>query len=68
MDKTQLQKIFSKFFNSSDWLDVLQNVFGAKQLLAQPREILLPSNDKAKAAFELENFTTLTTVLLVCIE
>ncbi len=37
MDKTQLQKIFSKPFNNSDWLDVLQNVFGAKQLLAQPR-------------------------------
>ncbi len=58
MDKIQLQKIFSKSFNSSDWLDVLQNVFGAKQLLAQPREIQLPSNDKAKAAFELGNFTT----------
>lgn len=58
MDKSQLHKIFSNPFNNSDWLEVLQNVFGAKQLLAQPREILLPSNDKAKAAFELGNFTT----------
>lgn len=58
MDKSHLHKIFSKPFKNSDWLDVLQNVFGAKQLLAQPREILLPSNDKAKAAFELGNFTT----------
>jgi Eco57I restriction-modification methylase len=58
MEKKQLHNIFSKAFNNNDWLDVLQNVFGAKQLLAQPREILLPSNDKAKAAFELGNFTT----------
>ena len=58
MDKTQLQNIFSKPFSNSVWLDVLQNVFGARQLLTQPREILLPSNDKAKAAFELGNFTT----------
>ena len=53
MEKKQLHNIFSKPFNNNDWLEVLQNVFGAKQLLAQPREILLPSNDKAKAAFEL---------------
>jgi len=58
MDKSQLHKIFSKPFRNNGWLDVLQNVFGAKQLLAQPRKILLPSNDKAKAAFELGNFTT----------
>ncbi len=58
MDKTQLFKIFSKPFSNSDWLKVLHNVFGAKQLLSQPREILLPSNDKANAAFELGNFTT----------
>ena len=58
MEKIQLHKIFSNPFNNNDWLEVLQNVFGAKQLLSQPREILLPSNDKAKAAFELGNFTT----------
>lgn len=58
MDKSQLHKIFSKSFRNNDWLDVLQNVFGAKQLLVQPREILLPNNNKANAAFELGNFTT----------
>ena len=58
MDKNQLKKIFSKPFNSSDWLEVLQNVFGSRQLLTQPREIILPGNDKAKTAFELGNFTT----------
>ena len=58
MEKAQLHKIFSNSFNNSDWLNVLQNVFGAKQLFSQPKEILLPSNDKAKAAFELGSFTT----------
>ncbi|PIE80727.1 MAG: restriction endonuclease subunit M, partial [Candidatus Delongbacteria bacterium] len=32
--------------------------FGAKQLLAQPNQIILPNNDKAKAAYELGHFTT----------
>ena len=58
MDKTQLHKILSNPFNNSDWLEVLRNVFGAGQLLAQPKKIPLLDNDKAKAAFELGNFTT----------
>jgi hypothetical protein len=58
MDKTRLHKIFSNAFNQSDWIEVLKEVFGARQLLVQPNQIMLPSNDKAKSAFELGNFTT----------
>jgi len=58
MDKLYLQKIFSKAFDHSDWIEVLKEVFGATQLLVQPKQIMLPSNDKAKAAYELGNFTT----------
>lgn len=58
MDKSHLHKIFSKSFNHSEWIEVLKDVFGANQLLAQPRQISLPNNDKARAAYELGNFTT----------
>ncbi|MEA3504076.1 MAG: hypothetical protein U9R32_02620 [Bacteroidota bacterium] len=58
MDKSRLHKIFSKAFNHSDWIEVLKDVFGASQLLVQPKQIILPPNDKAKAAYELGNFTT----------
>lgn len=59
MDKTTLHKIFSKPFEDASWLEVLKSVFGAKLgLLAQPKPILLKSNDKANAAFELGSFTT----------
>lgn len=58
MDKTSLHKIFTKAFDDSNWLDVLRSVFSAKQLLIQPKPILLPNNEKAKAAFELGSFTT----------
>ena len=58
MDKSHLHKILSKSFNLSDWIEVLKEVFGARQLLVQPNQIMLPSNDKAKSAFELGNFTT----------
>lgn len=59
MDKTTLHKIFSKSFEDASWLEVLKSVFGAKLgLLAQPKPILLKSNDKANTAFELGSFTT----------
>jgi hypothetical protein len=59
MDKTTLHKIFNKAFNDASWLEVLKSVFGAKLgLLAQPKPILLKSNEKANAAFELGSFTT----------
>src|SRR5690606_23804974 len=59
MDNKTLQKIFSKAFDDASWLEVLKSVFGAKLgLLAQPKRILLKSNDKANTAFELGSFTT----------
>jgi adenine-specific DNA-methyltransferase len=59
MDKTTLHKIFNKAFDDASWHDVLKSAFGAKLgLLAQPKPIMLKSNDKADAAFELGSFTT----------
>ncbi|MCB0745886.1 MAG: N-6 DNA methylase [Ignavibacteriae bacterium] len=58
MDKAQLNKIFSKPFNISEWMEILQSIFGARLLLSQPKPILLPSNEKANAAYELGSFTT----------
>ncbi|MCH8569137.1 MAG: hypothetical protein LAT67_12760, partial [Balneolales bacterium] len=58
MDKKLLQNIFSASFSNADWLIVLQSVFGAKQLLQQPKPIILPNSEKATAAFELGSFTT----------
>ncbi len=60
MDKTTLHKIFNKAFDDASWLEVLKSVFGAKVgLLAQPKPIQLPNEDKASAAFELGSFTTI---------
>jgi hypothetical protein len=59
MDNKTLLKILNKAFDDASWLEVLKSVFGAKLgLLAQPKPILLKSNDKANAAFELGSFTT----------
>lgn len=63
MDKTTLNKIFSKGFEDSSWLEVLKSVFGAKLgLRAQPLDITsnlkINDLDKAQAAFELGSFTT----------
>ena len=59
MDKTTLNKLFSKAFDDSTWFEVLKSVFGAKLgLLVQPKAIILSNNDKASAAFELGSFTT----------
>ncbi|AEA45024.1 Eco57I restriction-modification methylase domain-containing protein [Fluviicola taffensis] len=58
MDKAQLQKIFSNAYNHENWLEVLKTVFGARQLLVQPKQISLPTNDLADSAFELGNITT----------
>lgn len=63
MDKAALSKIFSRTFDDSKWLEVLQSVFGAKNgLLAQARNITINLNEsdlkKAKSAFELGSFTT----------
>lgn len=63
MDKAALSKIFSRAFDDSKWLEVLQSVFGAKNgLLAQGKDITTNLNEselkKAKSAFELGSFTT----------
>lgn len=58
MDRVTLYKIFEKAYNHQDWIEVLQSVFGARQLYAQPKPILLPNNERATEAFELGSFTT----------
>lgn len=59
MDNKTLHKIFNQAFDDSSWIEVLKSVFGAKLgLLAHPKPILLRSNDKANAAYELGSFTT----------
>ncbi len=58
MDRTTLHKIFEKEYNHQDWLAVLQSVFGARQLYAQPKPILLPNNERATEAYELGSFAT----------
>jgi hypothetical protein len=58
MEKAKLNKIFSKTFDLQEWLIILKEVFGAKQLLTQPKPILLNNNDRAKSATELGSFAT----------
>jgi len=58
MDRITLNRIFEKAYLHQDWLNVLQSIFGAKQLYAQPKSIMLPNNDRATEAFELGSFTT----------
>ena len=57
MDKSRLLKIFPKAFNQSEWIEVLKEVFGARQIFVQPTPILLRGNNKAKAAYQLGSFT-----------
>ncbi|MDR6571034.1 Eco57I restriction-modification methylase domain-containing protein [Chitinophaga ginsengisegetis] len=58
MEKKQLQHIFSTPFQLQNWQKVLKSVFGVSRLNLQPRQIIIPKNDKADAAFELGNFNT----------
>lgn len=58
MDRATLHKIFEKAYNHQDWIEVLQSVFGARQLYAQSKSILLPNNERATEAFELGSLTT----------
>ncbi|NLJ83126.1 MAG: N-6 DNA methylase, partial [Bacteroidales bacterium] len=58
MNSSQLQNIFQNAYNCKDWQEVLQSVFGSRQLFETPRPILLPSNELATQAFELGSLTT----------
>jgi hypothetical protein len=58
MDKKTLQSILSKPFVLADWQNLLTEVFGVKNFLQKPADILLVSNKKAESAFELGSFNT----------
>lgn len=58
MEKKQLQHIFSTPFQLQNWQEVLRSVFGVSRLNLQPKQIIIPKNDKADAAYELGNFNT----------
>jgi adenine-specific DNA-methyltransferase len=58
MDKKQLQDILSQPYQPQDWVKVLKEIFGVRNILQKPSPILLPSNKKAEAAFELGSFNT----------
>lgn len=58
MTRTNLHKIFESEYNHQNWLSVLKHTFGAQQLYEQPKQILLPNNDRATEAYELGNLTS----------
>lgn len=58
MTRTNLHKIFESEYNHQDWLSVLKHTFGAQQLYEQPKQILLPNNNRATEAYELGNLTS----------
>lgn len=58
MDKKQLQDILSQPYQQEKWRTLLKEVFGVRNFLQKPSPILLPSNKKAEAAFELGSFNT----------
>ena len=58
MDKTKLKEILSTPYTLESWQNVLIDVFGVRNLLQQPQQITLHSNNRAVAAFELGSFST----------
>ncbi len=58
MDRATLHNIFSEAYNHENWLRILQTTFGATQLYAFPKPIILPNNERLIGAFELGNITT----------
>ncbi|MEK7264101.1 MAG: N-6 DNA methylase [Bacteroidota bacterium] len=59
MDKKHLQhSILESAYNSKQWISVMEEYFGARNFLVQPKPISLPANDFADAAFELGSFHT----------
>lgn len=59
MEKKQVQDIFSSAYSLQSWRKVLIDIFGVSRLHLQPQKIHLPSNDKAKAAYEIGSFNTI---------
>jgi hypothetical protein len=58
MDKAQLQKIFSSAYNHESWLEVLKQVFGARNIFTQPKPFSLEHKAISDGAFELGKITT----------
>ncbi len=58
MDKARLQAILSTAIDLKTWQEVLVSAFGVRQLLAQPKSIELPANEKVDHAYELGNLHT----------
>ena len=59
MDKKHLQhSILETAYDSKQWRSVMEEYFGARNFLLQPKPISLPANDFADAAFELGSFHT----------
>jgi type I restriction-modification system DNA methylase subunit len=58
MEKENLRRILSETYQPAFWRTVLTDVFGARDLLQQPRKIALPANELASAAVELGSFET----------
>lgn len=58
MDRKKLQDILSQPFQPESWVSLFREIFGVRHFLQNPLQILLPSNKKAEAAFELGSFNT----------
>ena len=58
MEKKKLQEILSQPFVLNDWRQVLIEIFGVKNFFQNPSEIILPKNNKSKAAYEIGSFNT----------
>src|SRR5579859_4696751 len=58
MEKKVLTNILSKPFSLLEWQKLLVEIFGVKNFLQNPANLLLPSNNKAESAFELGSFNT----------
>ncbi len=58
MTKAQLSEILSAPFDLDNWRNTLAEIFNVKHFHQQPQSIMLPSNDKAEAAYELGSFET----------
>jgi len=58
MTAEELKIIFENPYNQSDWLKVLKEVLGIKNILIRPQEIDTINNEWDAKGFELGNFET----------